>query len=172
MCGVWTNKDEEVFLIGAQYLDFSDQETRDQVREIERSLESALASDVYDTDGSSHAQEIDGDRNNRVAASQVATLLFISSLSDNTDGIRGLPHDTVIEYLVAPGKEPPRFTRGVRRAPGSMLVPAQSGRGSVVLFRHRERRTSPGPWPDAPFATDGGLARRACAPATLRPRET
>lgn len=107
MRGVWANK-EEVFLIGAQFLDFSDQETRDQVKEIERSLESALASDVYDTDGSAHAQGIDGDRNDR-AATQVATLLFISSLSDNTDGIRGLPRDTVIEYLVAPGKEPTRF---------------------------------------------------------------
>src|SRR5690606_37709535 len=71
MRGVWANKDqEEVFLIGAQFLDFSDQETRDQVKEIERSLESALASDVYDTDGSAHAQAIDGDRNDR-AASQV-----------------------------------------------------------------------------------------------------
>lgn len=108
MRGVWSNKEEEVFLVGAQYLDFADQETRDQVREIERSLESALASDVYDTDGSSHAQEIDGDRNDR-AGSQVAALLFISSLSDNTDGIRGLPRDTVIEYLVAPGKEPTKF---------------------------------------------------------------
>lgn len=107
MRGVWTNN-EEVFLVGAQYLEFADQETRDQVREIERSLESALASDVYDTDGSSHAQEIDADRNDR-AASQVAALLFISSLSDNTDGIRGLPRDTMIEYLVAPGKEPTSF---------------------------------------------------------------
>lgn len=109
MRGVWANKDqEEVFLIGAQSLDFSDQETRDQVKEIERSLESALASDVYDTDGSAHAQSIDVDRNDR-AATQVATLLFISSLSDNTDGIRGLPRDTVVEYLVAPGKEATRF---------------------------------------------------------------
>ena len=106
--GIWGDTDEEVFLIGAQYLDFSDQETRDQVKEIERTLESALANDVYDTDGSAHAQTIDGDRNDR-AASQVATLLFISSLSDNTDGIRGLPRDTVVEYLVAPGKEPTRF---------------------------------------------------------------
>lgn len=106
--GVWGSKEEEIFLIGAQFLDFADQETRDQVKEIERSLESALASDVYDTDGSAHAQGIDGDRNDR-ASSQVATLLFISSLSDNTDGIRGLPRDTLVEYLVAPGKEPTRF---------------------------------------------------------------
>ena len=106
--GVWGSKEEEIFLIGAQFLDFADQETRDQVKEIERSLESALASDVYDTDGSAHAQGIDGDRNDR-AGSQVATLLFISSLSDNTDGIRGLPRDTLVEYLVAPGKEPTKF---------------------------------------------------------------
>lgn len=106
--GVWGSKEEEILLIGAQFLDFADQETRDQVKEIERSLESALASDVYDTDGSAHAQGVDGDRNDR-AGSQVATLLFISSLSDNTDGIRGLPRDTLVEYLVAPGKEPTRF---------------------------------------------------------------
>lgn len=109
MRGVWAKKDqEEMFLIGAQFLDFSDQETRDQVKEIERSLESALANDIYDTDGSAHAQAIDDDRNDR-AASEVATLLFISSLSDNTDGIRGLPRETLVEYLVAPGKEPTRF---------------------------------------------------------------
>lgn len=106
--GIWAAEDAEIFLVGAQYLDFADQETRDQVKEIERTLESALANDVYDTDGSSHAQHIDAERNDR-AATQVATLLFISSLSDNTDGIRGLPRETVIEYLVAPGQEPTRF---------------------------------------------------------------
>ena len=106
--GIWGAKESEIFLVGAQYLDFADQEARDQVKEIERSLESALANDVYDTDGSSHAQHIDAERNDR-SASQVATLLFISSLSDNTDGIRGLPRDTIIEYLVAPGQEPTQF---------------------------------------------------------------
>lgn len=107
--GAWSNTSEEIFLIGVQYLDFSDQETRDQVKEIERTLESALANDVFDTDGSSHAQAIDADRGDRSAA-QVAALLFVSSLSDNTDGIRGLPADTLVEYLVAPGKPPTRFT--------------------------------------------------------------
>ena len=106
--GIWAAQGSEIFLVGAQYLDFSDQETRDQVKEIERTLESALANDVFDTDGSSHAQHIDAERSDR-AASQVATLLFISSLSDNTDGIRGLPRETVIEYLVAPGQEATRF---------------------------------------------------------------
>ena len=106
--GIWAAKDEEIFLVGAQHLDFADQESRDQVKEIERTLESALANDVYDTDGSSHAQHIDVERGDR-AASRVATLLFIASLSDNTDGIRGLPRETVIEYLVSPGQEATRF---------------------------------------------------------------
>nr|WP_290918686.1 DUF499 domain-containing protein [Hyphomonas sp. 34-62-18] len=131
MRGVWANKgQEEVFLIGAQFLDFSDQETRDQVKEIERSLESALASDVYDTDGSAHAQGIDGDRNDR-AATQVATLLFISSLSDNTDGIRGLPRDTLVEYLVAPGREPTRFIEADAPPPDGHLPAREQAR----LFR-------------------------------------
>ncbi|MCA1734073.1 MAG: hypothetical protein LC732_10785, partial [Acidobacteria bacterium] len=106
--GIWAAKDEEIFLVGAQHLDFADQESRDQVKEIERTLESALANDVYDTDGSSHAQHIDAERGD-CAASRVATLLFIASLSDNIDGIRGLPRETVIEYLVAPGQEATRF---------------------------------------------------------------
>ena len=109
--GIWNEKNESIFLIGAQHLDFSDSETRNQMREIERTLESALAKDVYDKDGSSHAQEIDNIRNDR-AASQVATLLFVSSLSDNTDGIRGLSRDTLVEYLIAPGKEPGQFIEG------------------------------------------------------------
>lgn len=106
--GIWAAEGAEIFLVGAQHLDFADQETRDQVKEIERTLESALANDVFDTDGSSHAQHVDAERNDR-AATQVATLLFISSLSDNTDGVRGLPRETVIEYLVTPGQEPTRF---------------------------------------------------------------
>ena len=135
--GIWAANGEEIFLVGAQYLDFADQETRDQVKEIERTLESALANDVYDTDGSSHAQHIDAERNDR-AASQVATLLFISSLSDNTDGIRGLPRETVIEYLVPRAGADP-VHGGVRRAPGPVLVPAPPGGGPVVLLGHRER---------------------------------
>jgi hypothetical protein len=45
MKGVWANKDqEEVFLIGAQFPDFSDQETRDQVKEIEHPIRWTSAS--------------------------------------------------------------------------------------------------------------------------------
>lgn len=104
----WRNEGE-VFLIGAQYLNFSDTETRNQVKEIERSLESALAGDVFDSDGSSHAQGIDAERGDQ-AASQVATLLFVSSLSDNTDGIRGLSRETLAHYLATPGRDPIHFT--------------------------------------------------------------
>ena len=107
--GVWEKPDDEVFLLGAQHLDFSQQETREQVRKIERSLESALASDVYHTKGSSHAQVIDGNRGDR-AASQVATILFISSLSENVDGVKGLRLGNMTEFLVSPGREPTLFT--------------------------------------------------------------
>ena len=106
--GILSNKDDEVFLVGAQHLDFSDRGTRDHLREIEKSLDVALTSDVYDANGSSHAQEIDASTGDR-SASQVAALLFVSSLSDNVDGIRGLPRDRVIEYLVAPGSSPAVF---------------------------------------------------------------
>ena len=105
---VLTNQDDEVFLVGTQHLNFTEKDIREQVREIERTLESALACDVYTDNGASHAQVIDADRGDR-AASHVAALMFVSSLSDNVDGIRGLPQSTVVEYLVAPGKEPTIF---------------------------------------------------------------
>lgn len=105
---VWNDEKREHFLIGAQYLDFADVRTRDQVKDIEKSLESALATDVYDRDGSAHAQSI-ADSTGDPAAMEVATLIFISSLSDNTDGIRGLRVDDIMEYLVAPGRDPSEF---------------------------------------------------------------
>lgn len=105
---VWNDKDREHFLIGAQYLDFADVKTRDQVKDIEKSLESALSTDIFDMDGGAHAQSI-ADSTGDPAAMEVATLIFISSLSDNVDGIRGLRVDDIMEYLVAPGRDPSTF---------------------------------------------------------------
>ena len=113
MRGIWDHKDRDIHLIGAQHLDFSIQDTRDQVREIERALESALASDIFDADGSSHAQVIDRNAETH-AASETAALLFVSSLSDNTDEIRGLPYNALIEYLVAPGRSPVQFIKAFK----------------------------------------------------------
>lgn len=99
--GVWSN-DWEVFLLGAEHADFSDMAMRDQVRDIERSLESALASDVFDMSGSAHAQQIDAERDTDMAG-RVSALLFVSSLSDNTDGVRGLSREHIAETLTGPG---------------------------------------------------------------------
>lgn len=101
----WNDREREIFLIGAQNLDFADVRTRDQVKDIEKSLEGALAQDVYDRDGSAHAQIIDA-RTGGTAAREIATLLFVTSLSDNTDGIRGLRVDAIAEHLLAPGRDP------------------------------------------------------------------
>jgi len=100
--GVWSSE-EEIFLAGAEHADFADAGTRDQVKDIERSLEAALASDVYDTTGSAHAQDLDADRGGRTVT-QVATLLYMSSLSDNTDGVRGLSRAHLSEMLTGPGR--------------------------------------------------------------------
>lgn len=100
--GVWAS-DEEIFLAGAEHADFSDAGTRDQVKDIERSLEAALASDVYDTTGSAHAQDLDAERGGRTVM-KVATLLYMSSLSDNTDGVRGLSAGHLAEMLTGPGR--------------------------------------------------------------------
>jgi hypothetical protein len=100
--GVWASE-EEIFMAGAEHADFANAGTRDQVKDIERSLEAALASDVYDTTGSAHAQDLDAERGGRTV-SMVATLLYMSSLSDNTDGVRGLSQAHIAEMLTGPGR--------------------------------------------------------------------
>lgn len=105
--GVWAS-DQEIFLVGVEHLDISDRATRDQLKEIERTLEAAMASDVFDGNGSAHAQEIDAEAGQK-AASMIAKLLFVTSLSDNTDGVRGLSRDHLVEYLTGPGKSPSIF---------------------------------------------------------------
>ena len=110
---VWNHSDEDIYLIGTQHLDFSDPNIRDQLRDIERRLESAMSRDVYDDVGSAHAQYIDSERGDS-CASQIAKILFVSSLSDNVDGVRGLPENTVIEYLVAPNQDITKFSEAFK----------------------------------------------------------
>lgn len=102
--GIWGRPEVEgdVLLAGVQEVDFADLATRDQVKDIERTLESALSTDIYDNDGSAHAQAIDRERGDRVA-SMLCGMLFISSLSDSADGVKGLAKAQLSQYLIRPG---------------------------------------------------------------------
>ncbi|MEP3665224.1 MAG: DUF499 domain-containing protein [Roseibium sp.] len=101
--------DQEIYLAGVQHFDFSDMASRDQVRNIAGSLDSALAQDIFDTDGSANAQKLDASLGSD-AASMIAKLIFISSLSDNMDGIKGLEIPKAVEYLISPGRAASEFS--------------------------------------------------------------
>lgn len=104
MRSVWERGESygDVLLAGVQDINFADMGTRDQVKDIERTLESALSKDVYDNDDSSHAQSVDRERGDHIA-SMISGMLFVSSLSDNADGIKGLSLPQLTQYLVRPG---------------------------------------------------------------------
>ena len=103
---VWERPENDVFLIGAQHLDLNDSEVRDEVLAI-CNLQSAMAKDIADR-GNAHAELIDAKQSND-AGSQVARLLMTASLAKTLDGIRGLDKQRLLEYLIAPHRDPLEF---------------------------------------------------------------
>ena len=97
---VWSSPSDDVLLIGPQHFDLAIEEVRNKVEQISK-LEIAVARDIYGTDGSAHAQIIDANTGNN-AATQVANLLLISSMSTAVNPVKGLTKSEALECLAAP----------------------------------------------------------------------
>lgn len=98
----------DVFLVGCQHIDLSQPDVRDVVTNI-YDLSGAIAHDIAGTGTErAHAQTID-DQTDSDAASQVARLLLLSSLSEASDAVKGLSKSQVVENLVAPLRSPLEF---------------------------------------------------------------
>lgn len=97
---VWRQSSDNVLLIGPQHFDLSVEEVRSKVEQISK-LEIAIARDIYGADHSAHAQVIDANTGN-TAATQVANLLLISSMSTAVNPVKGLTKSEALECLAAP----------------------------------------------------------------------
>jgi hypothetical protein len=98
----------DVFLVGCQHIDLSQPDVRDVVTNI-YDLSGAIAHDIAGTGTErAHAQTID-DQADSDAASQVARLILLSSLSEASDAVKGLSKSQVVENLVAPLRSPLEF---------------------------------------------------------------
>jgi Protein of unknown function (DUF499) len=98
----------DVYLVGCQHIDLSQPGVRDVITNI-YDLSGAIAHDIAGTGTErAHAQTID-DQTDTDAASQVARLLLLSSLSEASDAVKGLSKSQVVENLVAPLRSPLEF---------------------------------------------------------------
>ena len=104
---VWERDANDVFLIGAQHFALSIPEVRDKLTEIS-GMRDVIAKDIWDAQGSAHAQVIDVELGSD-SAMQTSTLLLTASLSTAVNAVKGLTREEMVECLVTPLREPSEF---------------------------------------------------------------
>jgi hypothetical protein len=98
----------DVFLVGCQHIDLSQPDVRDMITNV-YDLSGAIAHDIAGAATErAHAQTID-DQTDCNAASRIAWLLLLSSLSEASDAVKRLSKSQVVENLVAPLRSPLEF---------------------------------------------------------------
>lgn len=103
---VWENKQNNVFLIGAQHFDLSIEEVREKINEISE-MRDVISNDIWNSNNSAKAQLVDLSAevpNNY--AQQISRILLTSSLSTSINNIQGLTKENLIEYLLTPYDDP------------------------------------------------------------------
>lgn len=90
------------YLIGAHQLNLHRSDLMSEIRQINGTLENAIAHDIAAEGSDSVAETIDGP--GRTDAQDAATIIFLSSLSTAVNPLLGLDRSTIVQYLVEPGR--------------------------------------------------------------------
>lgn len=123
------------YLIAAQDLDLTRAETMSEIRQINPTLESAIAHDIATEGSTAVAQRIDGP--GRSDARDAATLIFLSSLSQAINPTLGLGRSDLVAYLAAPGRDV-ALLRGALDTLQSQAWYLHATSGGSLLFRSVE----------------------------------
>jgi hypothetical protein len=125
----------ERFLIGAEDLDLHRSEVLSEIRQINSSLEVAIAHDIAAEGGSSMAEQTDGTSGED--AQDVAKLVFLSSLSQAVNPTLGLTRSEIVQYLARPGRDVAGLREVIDRLQASAwyLHPTADGK---LLFKNTE----------------------------------
>jgi hypothetical protein len=94
---------QQQYLIGAHDLDLQHAEILSEIRQINASLDTAIAHDIASEGGNAVAEQIDGP--SRREARDAAKLIFLSSLSQAVNPTLGLSRSEVVAALAAPGRD-------------------------------------------------------------------
>jgi hypothetical protein len=128
---VWDRKTNDVLLIGPQHFDLAIDDVREKVISISR-LDDAIAKDIYSDDGGAHAQTIDANNGND-AATQVANLVLISSLSTAVNPIKGLTNSEALECLATPNADLSFFQTAIESLITSCWYLHRSAEGRIYF---------------------------------------
>ncbi len=107
-----------------------------EIRQINASLENAVAHDIASDGRNSAAEQIDG-QSGGSEAQDAAKLIFLSSLSQAVEPTIGLTRSEVAAYLAAPGRDPTRLRQAIDRLQSDAwyLHPQSDGK---LLFKNTE----------------------------------
>jgi len=108
--------DEQIFLIGLQHLDFNQSAVVEEIRKINNHFTNAISKDIADR-GNSLAEELDSELDSS-AATSVAKLLMMASLSTAEQPILGLRRADLVEFLVDPLTRPPTIISALDKLTG------------------------------------------------------
>jgi len=133
---LWTsNRVDQRTLIGPENINLLDADIMSEIRQINNTLEAAVAHDVASENGQAVAQRIDGGAS--TDAVDAATLIFLSSLSQAVNPTLGLTRSDIAAYLAAPG----RTVTGVREALDKLQQQAwylHATNAGALLFKSNE----------------------------------
>lgn len=133
---LWTSgKAGERLLIGAEDLDLHAPDVLSEVRQINPSLEVAVAHDIAAEGRSSVAEQIDGPTGDD--AQDAAKLVFLASLSQAVNPTLGLTRSEIAQYLTRPGRDVAALRDVIDRLQASAwyLHPTADGK---LLFKNTE----------------------------------
>ncbi len=122
-------------LIGADDLDLLDAGIVSEIRQINGTLEAALAHDIAAEGGGAVAQRIDGTTSTN--ARDAAALIFLSSLSQAVSPTLGLTRSEIAAYLAAPGRDVARLREALDALQAQAWYLHATANGAL-LFKNTE----------------------------------
>jgi hypothetical protein len=122
-------------LIGAENINLLDARIMSEIRQINNSLEAALAHDIASEGGDAVAQRIDGTTS--TDARDIATLIFLSSLSQAMNPTLGLSRSDINAYLAAPGRDVSRLRDALDKLQAQAWY-LHAGASGALLFKNTE----------------------------------
>jgi predicted AAA+ superfamily ATPase len=125
----------EQYLIGAHDIDFHQQDVLSEIRQINPSLESAIAHDIASEGRGAVAEQID--RGETTDAEDVARLVFLSSLSQAVNPTLGLDRSEIVRYLAAPGRDLAGLNTAIDRLQAEAWY-LHATRDGKLLFKNTE----------------------------------
>ncbi|ADU51937.1 hypothetical protein Tmar_1836 [Thermaerobacter marianensis DSM 12885] len=124
------------FLIAPHHLDLGRPELVSEIRQINATLENAVAHDVVDENGGAVAQQIDRELGGSDAR-DAATLILLSSLSQAVNPTLGLDRSEIVGYLAEPGRNLSAVREALDRLQARAWYLHVTG-GGKILFKNVE----------------------------------